>query len=462
MQKDIVCKNWSKQLEDAAKFLPNLSGINSAASGFNANIDAVIQLTGKALSTEIAACEEFVFCPENKNRNADTLCDVLTGMAKCFINGIAEERTTGNAQICTLLQQKFVPQKMQMGGQGGIIANLLSLCSIKKVVVHTNSLPQLQANCFLPNDNLEGFDERGRLMPAYKITRPNDTPLIHLIFEFKKGDCLHIGEKSFVCPKSNRFIVSCDKMNQNMVLDKPFIDYMNTVHQDYFFLSGFHMLCEDKAKTILPQMKNLILSLKNGAQKNSIFHLEIASTPSAFARKAIVDEIAKNVDSIGLNEREASDIMEVINPEFKPNINSVDMFKSALFLKNYTGVCRIELHMLGLFLTIQDKNWKISAQKAKDGMLLAARIGSSRATLGDLTSKNDLLFSQNFEVSQVGYDELKNLADFLNSEKLLNDGLFEGKYFDLIAVPTMLETKPKSLVGMGDTISAISLLGAKE
>lgn len=206
-------------------------------------------------------------------------------------------------------------------------------------------------------------------------------------------------------------------------------------------------------------MKNLLLNLKNDAQKNSIFHLEIASTPSNKARKMTLDEIGTIVDSIGLNEREACDIINVLYPDIDLKPNAVDMFRAISLIKKYTNISRIELHMLGLFMTMQNKNISISPQKAKDGMLLAARIGSSRAVLGDLKEKKDLLSSQNFEISEIGYSELKNLSEYLQSENLLTDGIFCGGDFDLIAVPTMLEKKPKSLVGMGDTISSISLLG---
>ena len=41
------------------------------------------------------------------------------------------------------------------------------------------------------------------------------------------------------------------------------------------------------------------------------------------------------------------------------------------------------------------------------------------------------------------------------------DGIYEGNEFDVIAIPTIIVPKPKTLVGMGDTISSISLIAAK-
>ena len=43
----------------------------------------------------------------------------------------------------------------------------------------------------------------------------------------------------------------------------------------------------------------------------------------------------------------------------------------------------------------------------------------------------------------------------------METGIFNTPEFDLIAVPTILIEKPVTLVGMGDTISSISLVGAR-
>jgi len=43
----------------------------------------------------------------------------------------------------------------------------------------------------------------------------------------------------------------------------------------------------------------------------------------------------------------------------------------------------------------------------------------------------------------------------------METGIVSNDKYDLIAVPTILIDKPKTLVGMGDTISSISLVGAR-
>ena len=64
------------------------------------------------------------------------------------------------------------------------------------------------------------------------------------------------------------------------------------------------------------------------------------------------------------------------------------------------------------------------------------------------------------DVSEIGLRELRLLSEYIQNEKLLTDGIAEYNGYDVIAVPTILVEKPKTLVGMGDTISSISLVGA--
>ena len=56
------------------------------------------------------------------------------------------------------------------------------------------------------------------------------------------------------------------------------------------------------------------------------------------------------------------------------------------------------------------------------------------------------------------------LADHVASKYGPNDlaatGLLGGPDYDLIAVPTVIIPNPVTLVGMGDTISSVSLVGS--
>ncbi len=109
-----------------------------------------------------------------------------------------------------------------MGGQGGIVANVMAVCGVSDVYVHTASSPKKQSELFNDLPNLKNVNRFGELQKAYTIDRNEDVPLIHWIIEFDKGDTLNINGKSYTCPKANRFIATYDPLNFKLAIDDAF------------------------------------------------------------------------------------------------------------------------------------------------------------------------------------------------------------------------------------------------
>ena len=197
-----------------------------------------------------------------------------------------------------------------------------------------------------------------------------------------------------------------------------------------------------------------------------ITHLEVASTQDKVIRKAIVEKISPLAESVGLNERETIDLLEILDQTdlakaTEEETNSCNLFKAILFLKNKLKPKRIQLHMFGLYLTIQDKDFIYSPEQNLKGMMTASVVSSSKAFLGELSSIDDVTKTLGTEVSERGICELKNLSELINKPELLKNGCCEYDGFYVTAVPTILIKKPKTLVGMGDTISSVSLLAGR-
>ena len=239
---------------------------------------------------------------------------------------------------------------------------------------------------------------------------------------------------------------------------------MHDTHIDYIVLSGFHALTERNNGVKLQD--DALPIIQRWKENGDLIHLEIASTQDIEVRKAIIRKIAPIVDSIGINEREAIDILEVTNQEqlaetCNKDTHSVNMFKALLNIKKHIKAPRIQLHMFGLYITIQDKNYKISPQANLRGMMLAATVAAGKAGTGNINEKKNLLWAQGQQVSDVGLNELRDLSEYLKKPELIKTGITEAEGFDIIAVPTILVEKPVTLVGMGDTISSVSLVGAR-
>ena len=141
--------------------------------------------------------------------------------------------------------------------------------------------------------------------------------------------------------------------------------------------------------------------------------------------------------------------------------NSVNMFEALMLIKKIIKAPRIQLHMFGLYMTLQDKGFKITPEANLRGMMLAAPVAASKAGTGNINKKENLLWAHGEQVSDVGLKELSDLANHLHKPELTETGITEVDGFDLIALPTILVEKPLTLVGMGDTISSLSLIGSR-
>lgn len=457
-------KIWKEKFDIVPQQLEKIRQIKSAVTGFNANIDAVIKISGHRLAELI---KEQNLSLDDLNHMTQTkifsAADVVKGIFKCFKSGIAEEWITEEKEVYDWLNREIGYDRLQIGGQGGIVANTLAKAGIQNVFVHTNSLPKMQAELFSPLPNLLSFDENGDIHPVYRINRETDIPLIHWIIEFDKNDVLELDGQKFRCPKSNRFIATYDPLNLKLVTDKNFMTHMHSHQADYVILSGFHALTANNdgvalIDKILPEIK---LWRQNCPQ--CIFHLEIASTQDKIIRKAIIEKIAPLMDSIGINERETIDLLEVINEEAlaercRQQATAENLFFGLVKIKEKTGLARIQLHMFGLYITLQDKDFRLSPQENLRGMMTAATIAAAKAGTGNI---DNLLWAHGHDVSDVGLIEADSLAVATGQNDLARCGIGRYRHWDVIVVPTILIEKPVTLVGMGDTISSLSLVGAR-
>lgn len=457
---------WTEKYTVVSEQLKKVKSISSLATGFNTNIDAVIKITGDELKHLIEEYQIPLTKLNNIERTSfDVPSDAILGIVKCFSRGIAEEWTTADIDVYHWLEQNIGYDRLQMGGQGGIIANIMALLGIKQVIAHTNSHPSLQAQQFLDLDNLLAFDDDGNLKKATSISRA-DKPMIHWIIEFDKGDQFTIEGKKFTCPKSNRFIATYDPLNMNLVINPHFKNYINQHAPEYLILSGFHpLLSENNGLELIEKAVFMIKGWKK-VNPQLITHIEVASTQDKKIRSAIVEQILPLADSIGLNEREAIDLLNVTNQqtlatEIEQELNACHLFQAILFLKKHLKVARIQLHMFGLYMTLQDKTYPYRAQDNLKGMMTASVVASSKASIGSLTQYADITCTLGHPVSEQGIRELSALSQMLNKPELLTEGVCDIDDLTLSAIPTILVDKPKTLVGMGDTISSISLVAGR-
>ena len=356
--------SWKEKYAEVKSTLMQMGKVESAATAFNTNVDAVLKIKGRRLA-ELAkelgmSWEELTTIGESKLNSGK---DVIKGAFRCFANGIAEEWLTEDIDVYNWMANNLGYDRLQMGGQAGIVANALAVCGVRRVLAHCNSLPKRQADQFLPRSNLVSFDEKGEMKQASEINRQDDIPLIHWIIEFDKGDVVELDGHKVSCPKANRFIATYDPMNLRLVMDNNFLEYLNKNPAEVTVLSGYHALTAGNNGVEL--VEGSIPVIKRWQDSGTLVHLEVASTQDKDVRRAVVEKVASLADSIGLNERETIDVLEVIGEEkqaqiCEENCSATNLFEAVLRIKQKVGCRRLQLHMFGLYLTIQDKGFKIT------------------------------------------------------------------------------------------------------
>ncbi len=458
-------KLWEKQYKIVPEKFERLTKIKAVATGFNANIDAVCHLSGEKLGALIKKTNLTLAELEDikRTRIVDET-DLIKGIFKTFRLGIAEEWICENEAVYEWIKANIGYENLQIGGQGGIIANVLSSVGIQKVYAHTNSLPKIQAAQFLRSDSLLSFDENGAEKPIWQIDRKKDTPLIHFIIEFGRGDIVEVDGKQFKCPRANRFIATYDPLNLKLVMDNNFISAMKRKELDFVILSGFHALLEKNDGVALIKKAATKIKEWKQAAPDAIFHLEVASTQDLVIRKAITDHLICLVDSVGINERETIDLLEVIDQKglakrCREQTTAENLLKGLSKIKEETGIKRLQLHMFGLYMTLQDHDYRLSPEDNLQGMLTASVVAAAKAKTGGTDLKD--INAVSYDVSDVGLIEIESLSSALGQPNLALTGIGRYRQWDLIVVPTILIEKPKTLVGMGDTISSLSLVSAK-
>lgn len=459
-----IKEKWAGIYSCCADTLHNMKKIKSAGAVFNTNIDAVLKISGQKLAGlarenglsggDLSRTERFqLLTPQ----------DVIKGIFRCFTRGIAEEWLAEDAAVYHWMAKNLGYDRLQLGGQAGIVANALAVCGLEQVLVHCSSLPAQQAQQFLPIENLRSFDEKGQLRQASEIDRRDDLPLIHWIIEFDRGDKLEYDGLKVICPKSNRFIATYDPLNSRLIMDENYLDYVGKNPPELMVLSGYHALTAEKSGIELAE--GSIPVIESWQNNGSLVHLEVASTQDREVRKVIVEKIASRADSIGLNERETLDVLQVIGEErlaetCEANPSGVNLLKAIIQIKKKVGCRRLQLHMFGLYITLQDKDFPLTPEQNRRGMCLAATAAAGKAGTGSLNEAKNLLWAHGREVCDCGLEELRQIAVYTGEKSLYDSGIGMYEGFDVIAIPTILVEKPLTLVGMGDTISSLSLAGA--
>lgn len=484
----MVKKSWitlyKKAIDEVALNLHNLEGI---LVGLNVNVDAILFVTPALILQLIKKLDlvpnDLVQRIKEWKGVIETPSDFLTGLCGCFSQGKASEWIIQNKKTYDyLLRNLPLDIELRMGGNAGIMSEILTQIDIPNVYVHAVSLSKELRDLFSKKENVKipVFTENEKIIFEHPTRAESEFEdlYLHIISEFDEGDVLQLSKNIiWKCPRDNRFIATFDPPNSKLDLIKGFEHGIELLASkcDAFIISGFHMLeIKDNGIEGIREKITKILDLLSQAKKANpklVLQLELCSTKNEEILKQLIflSKERKIWDSLSCNERELGEILEILNfgklsKTIKQRCNQRDVIEGCLEVSKSLKLKRLHLHEYGCYILLADKEQFDAQENLTQALLFSSLLTAFRASTGEnLTLKTvkenlpDLLLdfkltSQFIQVAEY-LDEKYSIdkTDFMKNGRTIIDN------YHLIVIPTILIDQPRYTVGLGDTVSSTAL-----
>jgi ADP-dependent phosphofructokinase/glucokinase len=459
---------------DVKRALPYLEGMFVA---YNSNIDAIKHLTEEDLSRFIGYFNEAEIQArvETYPREVKEPLDFMARLLISMREGKAAEIPTYTSDTHIWLKEHLGFDYARMGGQAGIISNLLTQLGLKKVVAYIPWLSEEQAEYFVDSENLlhpKVDDGKVVLKPPRQAFKPGLESKVNWIFEYSKDLEITYGGNKFKVPRDNRLIISSRPKWIRLDMDREIYEHLDALFPiDGAMLSGYQMIKEryedgTTYKDYVSHSVNAIEKLK-ALNPELRIHVELTSIQNRVIRKAILTEIvAKNVHSLGLDTVEVANALNVLGHEElsysvirKEETGITSLYQGAVQLLKDLSLERVHVHCLGYYICILSKDHPLTLKEHRDALLFSSTLASIKALKGKIENLEDAAAGLKVPISSKGIEDLENFKVYCVGKKLCTSEEFEHGYLygpdhDAVLIPTKVVEKPTVTVGIGDTISA--------
>ena len=433
---------------------------------YNANVDSIKYITneksilellnGLDIKTIIKKLEEYP-------RVIETPEDFLGRLLFSMKTGKPSEVPMKEDENLEKWFQKIKYDEERIGGQAGIVANLLSLLGLKSIIVYTPLLSKKQSEMFVDKENIlypkvennEIFLKKIR--DAYYENHPTK---INRIFEYKKDISINLGDEVITTPNNNRFIVSSRPDALRFEIPQTLKDKLPYIGSliDCAFLSGYQGIKKKykdgkNAEYYFNSCREDIKYLKEG-NENLKVHLEFASIQDYDIRKMILDYIVPNVDCVGMDETEISNILHTLGHDslsqsIIKNSKIEDVVEGSTILMENFNLDYVQIHTMYYIMFLCKKDNPLTKNTLEDILDLSTIMASTKAKKGTIKSIEDIKYG-----ITVPYNKYGNLL-----QSIVEDLCNSYENYKIAIKPSRLVDNPVSTVGLGDTISSVAFVG---
>jgi len=430
-----------------------IGSVGGVLLAYNTNIDALKYLERGDLEERIerAGRDEVLRYSEELPEEVRSVSQLLGSILWSVRRGKAAELFVESCRV-RFYMRRWGWDELRMGGQVGIMANLLGGVYGVKVIAHVPQLSRLQASLFRDGPIYVPKLESGEL----KLVHPrefggDEESCFHYIYEFPRG----FRVLDFEAPRENRFIGAADDYNTSLFIRDEFRERFGEIasRASLAIISGLQALNEDNYSEPFETVREHLKVLN---EREIPAHLEFAFTPDETVRRAILD-LLPAFWSVGLNEVELASIMEVMGEKnlaekllAKDPADPIAATEAMLKLAEL-GVRRIHFHTYGYYLALT----AYRGEFVRDALLFAALAAAAKAKLGDVRSLAEIAEALDVPVSE----RAKPVEEALAKKYGMREGIAEVDGYQLAFAPTKIVAGPKSTVGIGDTISSSAFVG---
>ncbi|WP_297439195.1 ADP-specific glucokinase [Thermococcus sp.] len=432
----------------------NLGKIGGILLAYNTNIDAIKYLDGNDLERRVETVgeDEVLHYAGELPRMVENVGQLLGSILWSIKHGKAAELFVESCST-RFYMREWGWDELRMGGQVGIMANLLGGVYNVPVIAHVPQVSRLQAGLFKDGPIYVPKAENGKLELVHpKEFQADEENCIHYIYEFPRGFRVF----DFEAPRENRFIGAADDYNPNVYIRPEFREHFEEIagRARLAIISGLQTLTR---KNYREPFEEMVRHLEILNARDVPVHLEFAFTQDEIVRRSLIDVLGQ-FHSVGLNEVELASIMEVMGEKGLAEklladdpVDPIAVTGAMLRLAERTSVRRIHFHTYGYYLALTD----YKGDFVRDALLFAALAAAAKAKLGDVRSIDAVVKAMDVPVNE----RAKTVEERLAGEYGMKNGIADINGYQLSFAPTKVVTRPKSTVGIGDTISSSAFVG---
>ncbi|WP_293032525.1 ADP-dependent glucokinase/phosphofructokinase [Natronococcus sp.] len=425
---------------------------------YNANVDAIVRVDAELAS--------FLDRPSDPGGTApskplESKRDLAAAIAQTMAAGHGDEIAMTDAFAATL-ESELDPDNQQMGGQAGIMTNLLTALGTAPIT-YTYLLSERQLSMF---DHPEAVrypvveDGTVSYVPLPEAVNTDRTK-INWVFEFREGDELFGvratgGSRFIAASRPPEFDLRAGDLDET-------IDQVGAV-VDGALLAGYHNLTPDHVEEGYEQTHRHAQGvLQRLRSDNDVdVHVEYAVTHDDDLRASMYELILPAANVVGVDTHELTmlhddagvGVVEEPPSEATPfdSDEILDHYRMLEAVREELGVDCLQLHAMEYHLAVMEAYH--SPEALLRGLEFAAVNAAAKAARGHISAPDDLETGLEYAPSRKGQEAIELLAEHVGGR--VEDGtLCEPT---VAACPNRVVADPAGTVGIGDIVSASSFV----